>query len=192
MVEAPQAAPPRPYVPARRSRRCAIWVVGIAAAVSAFGLAFAYSGLYSVAATYPDRSAVTWFLGTTMDRSVQRHAAGTRAPALDSPEMFRTGFQHYREMCVECHGAPGVPPAELAQGLNPSPPPLVESAGDWEPSELFWITKNGVRMTGMPAWGPTHSDDKIWAIVAFVRRLPKLSEAEYRALDRQVPALPED
>jgi mono/diheme cytochrome c family protein len=47
-------------------------------------------------------------------------------------------------------------------------------------------------MTGMPAWGATHSDDKIWAIVAFLRRLPQLTPAEYGALDRRTPPLPED
>lgn len=179
----------------RRNWRCVAWTVGIIVglAVIAAAIVFAYydSGRYSVSALYPDRPAVANFLDTTMTRSVQRHAARVKAPSLDSPAMFRLGFQHYRGMCVECHAAPGVEPEELAKGLNPSPPALVESAGDWKPSELFWLTKNGVRMTGMPAWGSTHSDEEIWAIVAFVQRLPKLSEAEWKTLDREVPQLSE-
>ncbi len=153
-------------------------------------LVMAYGGFYNVAATYPGRGPVDWFLGTTMDYSVKRHAANIRVPSLDSPEMVRAGFQQYRALCLECHGAPGVAPEALAQGLNPEPPPLVEAAGDWKPNELFWIAKNGVRMSGMPAWGPTHTDEEIWEIVAFVRRLPKMSEVEYRTLDKQVPPLP--
>lgn len=172
--------------------RCVGGVAIGVAILAALGLGIVRSGLYSVAATYPDRRPVEWLLSTTMDHSVQRHAAGLPVPPLDSSALVQTGFQHYRGMCVECHGAPGVEPADLAHGLNPSPPELVESAGDWQPAELFWITKNGVRMSGMPAWGPTHSDDKIWAIVAFVRRLPKMTEAEYRALDRKTPPMPED
>src|SRR5574340_587472 len=134
-----------------RAVRAVAVVVVVLVAVGAFGLAVVYSGLYNVSARYPDRAAVDWLLGTTMDRSVARHAKGITAPPLDDPAQVRLGFQHYRGMCVECHGRPGVEASELAQGLNPSPPALVESAGDWQPSELFWITQNGVRMTGMPA-----------------------------------------
>jgi mono/diheme cytochrome c family protein len=171
----------------RTKWRYVVWPGGVVAVAIALGLGFAYSGMYDVGAMPPDRGVVAWVLGTTMDHSVQRHAAGIRVPPLDDPGMVKTGFQHYREMCVSCHGAPGVEPAELAKGLNPSPPLLVESVGDWKPNELFWITKYGVRMTGMPAWGVTHSDDKLWALVAFMRGLPKLSAAEWEAMDREVP-----
>jgi len=176
----------------KRNWRWAVWAVAVIVIVIACGLAFVYSGIYTVAATYPDWGPVTWLLRTTVDRSVQRHAAHIPVPRLDDPDLLRTGFQHYREMCVECHGAPGVPIGDAGQGLNPRPPELVKSAGDWAPKELFWITKYGVRMTGMPAWGVTHSDEKIWNIVAFLRRLPKLTAAEYRALDRQTPPLADD
>ncbi len=176
----------------RRNRRHAVWAIAVILVPVALGFALPYSGFYNVAAESRDKGATAWLLGTVMVRSVRRHAAGIRVPPLDDPSLVRTGFQHYREMCVGCHGAPGIPPAELAQGLNPTPPLLAESAGGWKPNELFWITKHGVRMTGMPAWGVTHSDDKIWAIVAFTRRLPKLTAAEYQALERQVPPLTMD
>jgi mono/diheme cytochrome c family protein len=164
----------------------------VVVAIAAAGVyVYFHSGFYSVAATYPDSKAAASFLDATMTRSVQRHAAGLHVPSLEDPAQFRLGFQHYRGMCVECHGAPGVEAEELAKGLTPDPPELVEAAGDWKPNELFWLTKNGVRMTGMPAWGPTHSDEEIWAVVAFTQRLPKLSEAEWKKLDREVPALKE-
>ena len=175
-----------------RNWRCVVWVLVIVVVLVAIGLAVLYSGVYNVAATYPDRGPVSWALGTTMDRSVERHAVGIRVPQLDDPAMVRLGFQHYRGMCLECHGAPGVAMAEVGRGLNPSPPLLVESVGDWQPNELFWITKNGIRMTGMPAWGVTHTDKQIWAMVAFMRGLPKLTPEAYKALDRQVPPLAED
>jgi mono/diheme cytochrome c family protein len=168
------------------------WVLVIIVVLVAIGLAVLYSGVHNVAATYPDRGLVSWALSTTMKRSVERQAAGIRVPPLDDPALVRLGFQHYREMCVECHGAPGLSMAEVGRGLNPSPPPLVEKVGNWKPSELFWITKNGIRMTGMPAWGVTHTDEQIWAIVAFMRGLPRLTPEAYKALDRQVPPLSED
>jgi mono/diheme cytochrome c family protein len=171
----------------RAKWRYVVWPGGVVGLVIAVGLGVAYSGVDVVGGRRPARGGVAWLLGTTMDHSARRHAAGIRVPPLDDPETVKTGFQHYREMCVSCHGAPGVEPAELAKGLNPSPPLLVESIGDWKPNELFWITKYGVRMTGMPAWGVTHSDDKIWALVAFMQGLPKLSAEDYQKLDRETP-----
>jgi mono/diheme cytochrome c family protein len=86
-------------------------------------------------------------------------------------------------MCVTCHGAPGVDPSEAGQGLNPPAPDLtlakVQARSD---GELFWIIQNGIRMTGMPAFGPTHKEQAIWRMVAFVRHLPELSKDEEKAL----------
>jgi len=147
------------------------------------GLGIIFSGTYNVAATEPHNPLAAWVFDTTMDYSVRHQAQGIQVPDLTKPDMVQNGFRHYDEMCVECHGAPGKEPEELAKGLNPPPPDLVESVPEWKPAELFWIVKHGVRMTGMPAWGPTHSDDKLWAVVAFLEKLPKLTAAEYKAME---------
>ena len=91
-------------------------------------------------------------------------------------------------MCVMCHGAPGIEAGEAREGLNPQPPLLakVKDLVTDPPGELFWVIKNGIKMTGMPAWGPTHSDEKIWAMVAFVRKLPNLSAEEYKVMQQQL------
>ena len=128
-----------------------IWIVVIVAVLAGLGVAFINSGIYNVAATYPDIAPVAWVMGHTMDNSVKRHAAGIEVPPLDDPKMLQLGLSHYREMCTECHGAPGVEIGAAGKGLNPDPPELTEAASDWKPNELFWITKYGVRMTGMPA-----------------------------------------
>jgi mono/diheme cytochrome c family protein len=54
---------------------------------------------------------------------------------------------------------------------------------DWSTANLFWIVKNGIKMTGMPAFGPTHDDKTIWNIVAFVNQLPNMTAEQYRALE---------
>lgn len=174
---------------AKRILRLLAWIIGIIAILVILVIIFVKSGIFNVAANYPDRAPVEWALSTTMDNSVKRHAAGIKVPPLDDPSMIQMGLSHYREMCVPCHGAPGVPIGEIGQGLNPEPPELTEAASDWKPNELFWITKNGVRMTGMPAWSVTHSDEDIWAIVAFTRKLPSLSPAQYQSMSRQAPAM---
>jgi mono/diheme cytochrome c family protein len=141
-----------------------------------------YSGLYNVSAARKPSGFENWLFGTTMDNSVERHSKSIKIPDLNSTEIIKEGFIHYNSMCVECHGAPGKEPTDMAKGLNPQPPDLSESAEDMSPEELFWVTKNGVRMTGMPAWGITNSDDKIWPIVAFIEKLPGMTGKTYDSL----------
>lgn len=148
------------------------------------GLAFIYSGVYDVAASTPDAGLIAWALETTQHRSVHRAAEAfeetAQVPDLEDPARIRNGFVHYYEMCAVCHGAPGIPISEIGQGLNPYPPELAsESEG---PAETFWVVKNGIKMTGMPAFGVTHSDDEIWDIVAFMNRMPKLSPEQYQQM----------
>ena len=88
----------------------------------------------------------------------------------------------FNSMCIGCHGGPGTEPAAMGQGLNPPAPDLAVSAAEMTSAELFWVTKHGIRMTGMPAWGVTHDDDAIWPVVALLTRLPDLDEAGYQSL----------
>jgi len=155
---------------------------------TAGGIYCIYSGSVDVAADGKELPVLRWVLETTRERSIERRADRVEpisGSVLNNPETIRAGFGHYDEMCVVCHGAPGVEPGEARDGLNPKPPLLAEEAEDLSDRELFWVIKHGIRMTGMPAWGPTHSDDKIWAMVAFVKRLPALSAEEYRAMQQQ-------
>lgn len=162
--------------------------IGVIVILMLLGLAIVYSGIYNVAANYPDLAPIAWIFDTTLEHSVKHHASGIRVPALDNPAMVKAGFRLYAKACVGCHGAPGVEKEKVVKNFNPEPPELAESAGDWKANELFWITKNGVRMTGMPAWGGAFSDKQIWSIVAAVRRLAGLSSEEYKALSRELPA----
>jgi len=163
-------------------------------AVIAFisGVVVMFSGLINVAATNPHHPVTNFILSTTMDHSVRAHAKGITAPPLDDPRMIMDGFRHYREMCVDCHLAPGIDSTEISEGLMPRPPRLQEEVEEWTPEELFWVTKNGVKMTGMPAWGPTHSDAKIWAIVAFLEKLPHMTAEQYQEMDRKAGAQEDD
>ena len=119
--------------------------------------------------------------------SMEKRAPDTKNPFANDSSAQVSGMGHYRENCVMCHGAPNVEPAELAAGLNPPVPKLdTDDAQSLTDGQLFWIIKNGIRMTGMPAFGETHSDAEIWHIVTFVRHLPKLTDAEGKTL--QPPA----
>ncbi len=116
------------------------------------------------------------------DRSVAKRAPQEKNPQAGDPAAIATGFDHYRATCVMCHGAPDVPGAELSAGLNPPAPSLGDQGDDTPDGELFWVIKHGIRMTPMPAFGPTRNDREIWEIVAFIRHLPDLTAQERDAL----------
>lgn len=143
-------------------------------------IAFIYSGLYNVAATDSHLGIVRWALNTTQTHSVSARADEVPPRAAMDQETLAHGFSHYNEMCVVCHGAPGVERGDFGKGMNPTPPNLARVAARWTPEELFWTTKHGIKMAGMPAFGPTHSDEEVWGIVAFLERLPKMTPAEYQ------------
>ena len=141
-----------------------------------------YSGTFNVAATSTDGPVLSWLLSTTKERSIRAHADDhLENPSADSAAVLR-GFKAFEEMCVVCHGAPGVGRGWMGQGLNPQPPDLAEEAAEYSASELHWILSNGIKMAGMPALSPTHSEAEIRELVAFVERLPGMSALEYRQL----------
>lgn len=162
----------------------ALTAVAVVALAAGVGLLVIHTGAYNVAATTPHLSITRWALNTLQQSSVSRRAADIEgAPPVDSAALA-TGFHHFHAMCVQCHGAPGVDRGELGQGMRPRPPRLEEQAGAWTDAELFWIVKHGIRLAGMPAFGPTHTDQDLWGIVAFTRRLETMSEEQYAELVR--------
>lgn len=143
------------------------------------------SGLYNVGATNPHWPLTHWILETARTRSIQAHAKGIAAPSgLDDPAKVVIGTEHFAAHCAICHGAPGVPPGDIAHGLYPLPPDLTGIARTYTPAELFWILKNGIKSTGMPSWND-HGDDELWATVAFLEKLPRMSEDDYGKLVMQ-------
>lgn len=160
--------------------RAALAAVGLAAGV----LAFAWSGLFNVAATTPHWPITDWFLHYVMINSVKTRTLAIEAPdTLDSPAMIARGAGHYASGCASCHGAPGRPRSPIVHEMSPVAPDLAKTVPTWEPKHLFWIVKNGVKFTGMPAWvSGREREDEVWAVVAFLKRLPDLSEQDYARL----------
>lgn len=158
------------------------WIV---IAVIAF-FAFAFSGIHQVGADVPHWS-ITWHaIGLVREHAVERRLADIKPPPLDDPALIRLGAEHYSKMCTGCHLAPGMGRSELRDGLYPAPSNLTRFAPD--PSEAFWIIKHGLKMTVMPAWGLTHDDHTIWAMVAYLQKQPRMSAAEFHALTANASA----
>lgn len=147
-----------------------------------------YAGLFNVAATEPHWPATYWVLETARVRSIQVHAAGLAPPAgYDEPNKIVAAVGHFSEHCATCHGAPGAKQSELAEGMYPRPPNLKEAAGRYTPGELFWILKHGIKMSGMPSM-ESDGDAMLWATVAFLEKLPRMSDDAYNDLWMQAQA----
>ncbi len=165
-------------------------LVGLAVAtlIAVAGLAgVGWAGSYNVAADEPHSRLVASALTSIRERSITARARGIIVPDLSAPQMVAAGAKQYAQMCVQCHLAPGKDDSDLRRGLNPQPPNLYLH-GAHDPARAFWTIKHGVKMTGMPAWGSTHDDQALWSMVAFLRRLPELSPAEFERLSEQSPS----
>ena len=143
--------------------------------------AFVKSGWFNVGASNPHTKFTEWITHETMINSVRRHAAHIQPPAQFGPTRFVAGFCAYETHCVACHGAPAVAREEWVGGMEPSPPYLIDATSNWTPEQLFWIAKNGIKMTGMPAWRDSMSDSQIWNVVGFLEAMRKLPPQSYRA-----------
>lgn len=166
----------------RRTIRTIAATVAVLAAISLAGVfAFVYSGSFDVTATNPHWDITRRLLGTLREQSIQNQARNVKVPELDDPARVHAGFQNFHSMCVACHNAPGAAPTEISKGLYPQAPNLAQSVKSRTEAELYMIIKHGIKMSGMPAWEPSHSGDEIWSLVAFLRTLPNISDEEYQA-----------
>lgn len=160
----------------------ALGILGTILVAIAIWLTVAYTGAYNVAASDPHADSVRWTLDTTMRRSIARRSGEVELPEALPDELVAEGAGLYAESCVHCHGAPGRDPTDWSRGMRPEPPRLVEAAAEWRPQEIYWIVENGIKMSGMPAFGSHHGPEGITALTAFVTRLPGLSADDYRTL----------
>jgi mono/diheme cytochrome c family protein len=160
-------------------------IVSVAAVALAAALivgAFIYLGIFNVAADDPHWPVTYRIMETARVRSIATHAASIQAPPdLDDHARIVAGTSHFSEHCSACHSAPGVEADDMAEGMYPKPPTLIAARLKWTPSELFWIVKHGIKMSGMPSWAD-HSDDDLWNTVAFLEQLPGMSQADYERL----------
>ena len=165
--------------------RLLLAIIGFVGIIVALALAgYTLGGFYSVAASEPDWDPVAWVLIRVRDASINRHSDGLRSPvALDDPEVVKAGARAFATRgCATCHGAPGVNWAKFSEALNPDPPDLKEAGAKDAPGRIFWVVKNGIKMTAMPSFGAIGAEDReIWSIAAFIKKLPSISEADYKA-----------
>lgn len=160
------------------------------------GVGFIYSGIYPIGADQRHSAVTFWILETLRKRSIANASEDIQVPPLDDPQLLLSGGADYNDMCAGCHLKPGVKETDMTIGLYPAPPSLIippeqhdhdhGEGGHDDPEVIarqqFWVIKHGIMASGMAAFGPTHSDERIWAMVAFLRKLPELNETQYQIL----------
>jgi mono/diheme cytochrome c family protein len=126
--------------------------------------------------------------------AIGHNARGLKNPVATSPDVLREGRLHFADHCAVCHANDGSGDSMLGHGLYPKPPDLrQEQTQKLSDGELFSIIENGIRFTGMPAFGGPHSNpEDSWKLVLFIRHLPDLANEERIEMERYNPKGPED
>ena len=158
--------------------------IGFLGIVAAIGAAvYFFGGYYSVAATAWEPPIVKWALIQVRKASIARYAGGTPASVSFDAATVTAGARAYAARgCVNCHGAPGADWAKFSEGLRPDPPDLKDVVKERQPAHLFWVVRNGINMTGMPSFALAGvPDPEIWQIVAFLKKLPEISDVDYKS-----------
>jgi mono/diheme cytochrome c family protein len=165
------------------SFNCGIaWVAGLVLILVAAGAAFVWFGGYNVGADVPHWAITGKIIEATRERSMTVHAEHIAVPgSLDLPQRIADGAGLYDEMCTGCHLAPGKVDSELRRGLYPQPPDF-PSEGIDDLQTAFWVIKHGIKLTSMPAWGKSHTDEQIWTMVAFLQQIKGMTAERYREL----------
>ncbi len=139
------------------------------------------ASLFSASARDPHWDLTTKVVETFRRWSIAKQAADIKIPALGDSAQLVQGVIHYHAHCGVCHGGPGYEAGDIGQGMYPRPADLKDVATRHTPAELFWIVKNGIKMTGMPAWAD-HGDEELWHVVALLTAFPSMTPEAYSAL----------
>lgn len=163
-------------------------VVSVGALILVGAVMLIASGWYPMGADDPHHPLTYKLITILRETSIERASQSIAVPDdLGSPARLLSGGADYNDMCADCHLKPGKSESDFSLGLYPAPPDLTQisvaaQAMKTANQRRFWIIKHGIKASGMPAWGPTHDDERIWNMVAFLQRLPELTPAQYQIL----------
>lgn len=166
-------------------KRLAFAITATLAAVLGGLALFIFLGVYDVGADTPHWEVTRKVIEIVRDRAIEVRAKAIQLPNLEDAQLVLKSAGQYAAMCVNCHLAPGKTDSEIRPGLYPKPPNLSERTFD--PRTVFWVTKHGLKTSGMPAWGLGHDDAALWSIVALVVKLPGMSAQQYKEIVVKAP-----
>jgi len=172
----------------RRNR--ALWLLAFAAVV------FVVAGVVAAArrgfsARDQPSALETYVARTARNMAVPSKAGNERNPFPPSPELIAEARAHFADHCAICHANNGSGNTEIGRNLYPKAPDMrLSETQSLTDGELYYIIHNGIRLTGMPAWGKDGQDEDSWKLVLFVRHLPQLTSAEEHQMESLNPKGP--
>lgn len=135
----------------------------------------------------------TFAARTTRNLVIGWHGRTHRNPLPKSAEAIAEGRAHFADHCASCHANDGSGNAEMGRGLYPKAPDMrLAATQSLSDGELFYIIENGIRFTGMPAWGTGTRDgeESSWRLVHFIRHLPEITREEIEEMEALNPRSP--
>ncbi len=127
--------------------------------------------------------------------AVPLRAKSLKNPLAATPDVLAHGRAHWADHCAPCHGNDGTGDTQIGRNLYPKAPDMRAAATQsLSDGELYYIIQNGIRLSGMPAWGESHAEDdrESWSLVAFVRHLPRLAPEELKEMEKLNPKSPDE
>ena len=120
--------------------------------------------------------------------SVPASERNAKNPLAPTPELQSEARAHFADHCATCHGNDGSGKTQIGQNLYPKAPDMrLPATQNLTDGEIYYIIHNGIRLTGMPAWGAEGRDDDSWKLVLFIRHLPQLTAGEEDQMKRMNP-----
>jgi mono/diheme cytochrome c family protein len=167
------------------------FILGFVAAILAIvvgGYAYIWLGLAPVATASSPMPFEAAIAKMALSKAVAREKQQA-VPLSASEENFVSGAKSYRTYCAACHGLPGQPETAIGRGEFPKPPQLFKGKGvsDDPPGETYWKVANGIRLTGMPAFQPSVSPEKMWQMSLLLANSDKLSPGVKAILEAPLP-----
>ncbi len=189
MTDTDRDPQPRPSF-LRRHASAGILLLGLAAVGAAAGV---WTTVHGISTRDQPTALETWAARGLRHAAIPQRDRNLVNPIPLSDAALEEGRMHWADHCALCHGNDGRGNTEIGRNLYPKAPdmtaPVTQRLSD---GELFSIIKNGVRLTGMPAWGsPSHAeDDQTWKLVLFIRHLPKATPEECDRMKAMNPISP--
>ena len=156
--------------------------------IAAGAFIVAQLGLFPIGADNPPGSLERSLAGAAMNHYAEKHKPAGDNPVQVGPDSLMAGAKEYEEHCAFCHGGAKAKISRMQDKFNPPAPQLINRIPH-DDAWLFWVTKHGVRMTGMPAWDGVMSDEEMWKVVAFIKHSDKLPP-EAQAVWQKMAATP--
>jgi thiosulfate dehydrogenase len=131
-------------------------------------------GWFPIGADNPPGGMERSLANMATDAYVERNAPKQENPVQPSVANLSDGARDYEQHCALCHGGAAARISPLRTHFNPPVPQIINRIPHDDDANLWWVTKHGIRLTGMPAWDGLLSDDRMWRIIAFVKHSDKL------------------